>query len=165
LTGTRTTNFTEVFYCAECIVPQPARICPSTAFYRKITYRARATFSVQLRCVTCLYDPENPNVFGRTYGIVNSVAQSAYLQEETRYVCCDPASPPLKFTDRGSGAIPFNLVFDANPATVCNFNRLCRAGPLDYVNAFFPQQYCSSFFGVQPEYRYSGSIKAVFSTV
>lgn len=165
LTGTASLNSLAITYCPDCNVPFPGNPCPAADMARRESFKWRANLTGQLRCTPCNYIPGDLTANAQTYAAF-CTARTTYLNELTVRVCCDPPPNTQKFTDRGSSVEPYNLTFQAGPnVNVCNWNGLCAAGLEGFRNAFEPQTICSSFFFPQMETRYSGSIKAVFSTV
>lgn len=165
LTGTSSLNSLAIRYCPDCNVPFPGSPCPSAETANRDSFKYRARISGQLRCGICNYDPGDFTANAATY-LVTGTAQSTFLREQTVRVCCDPPPNTQKFTDRGANTEPYQFTFQAGPnVNVCNWNGLCDTSNEAFRNAFEPQTTCSSFFFPAMEYRYSGSIKAVFSTV
>lgn len=165
LTGTAYLNSLAITYCPDCSVPFGGIPCPAPQEASRISYRWRANITGQLRCNYCNYDPGDFTANARTYAVA-ATSRATFIRETTTRVCCDPPPNTNRFTDRGSVVDTYSFTFQAGPnVNVCNWNGLCLAGNEGFRNAFEPQTICSSFFFPSMEYRYTGSIKAVFSTV
>lgn len=164
LVGTSQLDWTETYFCPDCTVPQPPRVCSTAALRQRTVYRERANIVGALRCTPCNY---GNGLYGTTYGIF-ATKTANWSENQIRYVCCDPNAPTERFAYRGTQSNPLSLVFDPNPATVCNFNGLCNAGDRDYVTRTVQPTQCSRFDYLAVDsirYQFTGSIKAVFSTV
>jgi hypothetical protein len=167
LTGTWSLDETAIQKCIDPTYPPPFPLCPIEEIQFRQRTTQRGTFVGQLYCgpITCYTEDGAPvNYVG--YSLDGTLSLSV-VTDTFVHVCGDPAGNDTKQTERTTITSPLQLAFTW--INLCSFKGICPAPQqerIQFRNVTFKQPECSDGFytGFYPlEYRYTGSIAAVFA--
>lgn len=167
LTGTWSMDQTSIQKCIDPTYPPPLPLCPIEEIAFRQRYSERGTFAGQLLCGPLTCYTEDGASFNYTGYSLSGTLSLSVVTDTYSHVCGDPAGSDFKGTERGTISKPLQFAFTW--VNQCSFKGICpgsEVDPIQFRNVTFKQPECSDgfFSGFYPlEYRYTGSIQAVFA--